>query len=323
MARLVVYTSFSFLLDTFDVSLRAKHPDDHFHLVTFRDHPKRVFERIKEETEAGEETADIVLGPHWMILNLQRAGLLRAYDSPVFGQYPAEFFDRKGGWCATALSPVGMAYNTNLVKGADEPQTLQDATDPKWSGKLAVHEITNNAEGQMGLTYLTTLRRVWGNKKWEALVDRLSQLKTMGYQCMPDMALNIGLGHSYLGFPATRACVSYQVEMQEMPIKLKMPEDVPYMATFAPTVGLVKGGENQEWGERAFNFAISEDWQARVEGLGGKTPARPGSASQPLPAEKIVYFPTLEDAANLDACLGILKAKLTGESSNAVELAAR
>jgi len=311
MSRLVVYTSFSFLLDTFDVSLRSKYPEDHFHLVTFRDHPKRVFEKIKEETEAGVETADIVLSPHWMILNLQRAGLLRAYDSPGFAQYPAEFFDSTGAWCATALSPVGMAYNTNLVTGTDAPRSLNEATDMKWSGKLAVHEITNNAEGQMGLTYLTTLRRVLGNKKWDGLVDRLSQLTTTGYQCMPDMALNIGLGHSYLGFPATRACVSYQVEMQEMPIKLKMPEDVPYMATFAPTVGLVKGSKNQEWGEKAFNFAISEDWQARVEGLGGKTPARPGSASQTLPADKeIVYFPTLEDAANLEDCLQVLKAKL-------------
>jgi ABC-type Fe3+ transport system substrate-binding protein len=148
--------------------------------------------------------------------------------------------------------------HTNLVKGADAPNTLNEATDPKWSGKLAVHEITNNSEGQMGLTYLTTLRRVMGDKKWDGLVDRLSQLTTTGYQCMPDMALNIGLGHSYLGFLATRACVSYQVEMQEMPIKLKMSEDVPYMATFAPTVGLVKGSKNQDWGEKAFNFAISE-----------------------------------------------------------------
>ena len=128
---------------------------------------------------------------------------------------------------------------------------------------------------------------------------------------MPDMALNIGLGHSYLGFPATRACVSYQVEMQEMPIKLQMPEDVPYMATFAPRVGLVKGSKNQEWGEKAFDFAISEDWQARVEGLGGKTPARPGSASQGSVGGKgVVYFPTLDDAANLDDCLQVLKAKL-------------
>ncbi len=311
MARLVVYTSFSFLLDSFDVSLRARYPEDHFHLVTFRDHPKRVFEKIQEETEAGMETADIVLGPHWMILNLQRAGLLRAYESPMFSQYPSEFYDPKGAWCATALSPVGMAYNTNLVTGADVPRTLYDATDPKWSGKLAVHEITDNAEGQMGLTYLTTLRRILGDKKWDGLVDRLSRLTTTGYQCMPDMALNIGLGHSHLGFPATRACVSYQVEMQEMPIKLKMPEDVPYMATFAPTVGLVKGSKNQEWGEKAFNFTISEDWQARVEGLGGKTPARPGSASQPLPSDReIVYFPTLQDAANLDDCLKVLRAKL-------------
>jgi len=310
MARLVVYTSFSFILDTFDVSLRSKYPDDLLHLVTFRDHPKRVFEKIQEETKAGSETADVVIGPHWMILNLQRAGLLRPYDSPEFASYPKEFSDRKGSWGAMALSPVGVMYNTDLVKGRDVPHSLSDATDPKWDGKLAVHEITENNEGQMGLTYMTTMRRIMGDKKWENFVDRLSRVKTTGYQCMPDMALNVGLQHSYLGFPATRACVSYYVEMQGRPVKLIMPEDVPYMATFAPTIGLVKAGSNLDWAEKAFDFAMSAEWQARVEGLGGKTPARPGIAVDSLPAEKISYFPTLEDAGNLDACLQVLKAKL-------------
>ncbi len=106
MGKVTVYTSFSFMLDTFDLSFRAMYPNDHLHLVTFRDHPKKVFERIKEEVESGESSADIVIGPHWMILNLQRSRLLKPYDSPEFAEYKQEFYDAKGAWCAIALSPV-------------------------------------------------------------------------------------------------------------------------------------------------------------------------------------------------------------------------
>ncbi len=310
MTKLVVYTSFSFILDTFDISLRAKFADEHFHLITFRDHPKMVFEHIKKETEAGERSADIVIGPHWMILNLQLSGLLRPYDSPEYEAYPKEFYDPKGSWCAMALSPVGIAYNTDLVSEKEAPNTLSEALDEKWRGKLAAHEITNNVEGQMGLTYLTALRRIIGEKRWNDIVARLADMKPTTYQCMPEMALNIGLGNSYLGLPATLACISYYLDIQGRPVAHKMPTDIPYMASFAPTIALVAGGENPEWADRAFNFALSEDWQSRVEGLGGKIPTRPGVAfSNPIP-DDAQYFPTLEDAANIPKDLEILREKL-------------
>jgi ABC-type Fe3+ transport system substrate-binding protein len=310
MTKLVVYTSFSFILDTFDISLRAKFADEHFHLITFRDHPKMVYEKIIKESESNERTADLVIAPHWMILKLQLAGLLRPFESPEFGVYPKEFYDPKGAWCAMALSPVGLAYNTDLVKKEDAPETLDEALDEKWRGKLAAHEITNNVEGQMGLTYLTALHRIIGERKWDNIVQRLADLKPKTYMCMPEMALNIGLGNSYLGLPATLACISYYLDIQGRPVAHRMPSDVPYMASFAPTIAIVKGGENPEWAERAFNFALSEEWQSRVEGLGGKIPTRPGVASaSPIP-DDARYFPTLEDARNIPKFLDLLKTKM-------------
>jgi len=310
MTKLVVYTSFSFILDTFDVSLRAKFADEHFHLITFRDHPKMVFERISQEIESGSRSADIVIGPHWMILNLQVKGLLKPYNSPEFEFYPKAFYDPKGAWSAMALSPVGMAYNTDLINEKDAPTTLDDALDERWRGKLAAHEITENIEGQMGLTYLTSLHRILGAKRWEKIVDRLVDMDPATYQCMPEMALNIGLGNSYLGLPATRACISYYLDIQGRPIAHKMPEDIPYMATFAPTIALVKGGENPDWAERAFNFALSEDWQSRVEGLGGKIPTRPEIMPPNTIPENVQYFPTMEDAQNIPHFLDILSKKM-------------
>lgn len=310
MTELKVYTSFSFILDTFDVSLRAEYADEHFHLITFRDHPKAVFEKIQNEIKSGKHSADIIIGPHWMILNLQLAGLLKPYNSPEYDVYPKDFFDPRGAWCAMALSPVGIAYNTDLINEAEAPTTLMEAVDEKWRGKLAVHEIVDNVEGQMGLTYLTSLHRIMGEKRWNDFVGRLSSMKPTTYQCMPEMALNIGLGKSQIGLPANRACISYYLDIQGRPIVQKMPSDIPYMTTFAPTIGLIKNGEHPEWAERAFDFALGEEWQSRVEGLGGKIPTRPGlMEDSPIP-DDAEFFPTLEDAKNIPKFRDILRQKL-------------
>ena len=311
MTKLVVCTSFSFILDTFDIALRAKYADEHFHLITFRDHPKMVFERIKNEVESKGHSADIVIGPHWMILNLQVAGLLRSHESPEFDIYPRNLCSPKDGWCAMALSPVGLAYNTELVSEKEAPNSLAEAVDEKWRGKLAAHEIIHNTEGQMGLTYLTSLKRIMGEKWWNTFIDRMVEMKPTTYACMPEMALNIGLGRSHVGLPATLACISYYLDIQNRPVAHRMPKDIPYMATFAPTIALLKHGENPEWADRAFDFALSEDWQFRVEGLGGKIPARPGMAtSNPIP-EDAEIFPTLEDAKNIPVSLEILRKKMS------------
>ncbi len=78
-----------------------------------------------------------------------------------------------------------------------------------------------------------------------------------------------------------------------------MPTDIPYLTTFAPSLGFLGRGEDPDWAERAFDFALSEDWQSRVESFGGKIPARNGLAADWSPREDVEYFPTLNDASRI------------------------
>ena len=96
-----------------------------------------------------------------------------------------------------------------------------------------------------------------------------------------------------IGFPATLACISYYIDIQNRPVALSMPNDIPYLATFSPTIGLVAGCENTETAETAFDFALSKDWQERVGAFGGKIPARPGVYSYIKLPEDFTLFPTL------------------------------
>ncbi len=307
MAKVRVYTSFSFMLDTFDVSLRAKYPDEHLHLITFRDHPKMVFERIVREVEETGHSADIVIAPHWMVMNLHLKGLLRGYHSPEFSAYPERYFDADAGWCGMALSPVGMVYNTRMMDEASAPSELEEVAAERWNGKLAIHEVTENKEGQMGLTYLSVLRKRMGERSWAEFVKGVYATRPTTYDCMPEMALNVGLGRSQLGFPATLSCVAYYLEVQNRPVKHRMPADVPYMVTFAPSIAILKHAETPEWAEKAFDFGISEDWQSRVESFGGKIPTRNGmQASNSVPDDSL-YFPTVDDAKEIQDTLSLVK----------------
>jgi ABC-type Fe3+ transport system substrate-binding protein len=307
MAKVKVYTSFSFMLDTFDVSLRARYPDDHLHLITFRDHPKMVFERIVNDVKDTGHSADIVIAPHWMVMNLYLRGLLRGYQSPEFSAYPERYYDASAGWCGMALSPVGMVYNTEKLDETTAPGTLAEATDEKWSGKLAIHEITENKEGQMGLTYLSVLRNKMGERSWTEFVKSIYAAHPTTYDCMPEMALNVGLGRSTLGFPATLSCVAYYLEIQNRPVKHRMPTDVPYMVTFAPTIAILKDAADPVWAERAFDFGLSEDWQSRVESFGGKIPTRTGVPASSSVPDDALYFPTVQDAQKIQETLAMVR----------------
>ncbi len=140
-----------------------------------------------------------------MVLDLQLHGLLRPYESLEFDAYPDGFYDPCGAWCGMARSPVRIAYNTLLVSPDGVPQILDDAVDMRWSGKLAVHSITQNREVRMGFAYLVSLARIAGRRKYEKIVDGLAEVKPASYECMPEMALAVGKGDKHIGFPATLA----------------------------------------------------------------------------------------------------------------------
>lgn len=295
MNRLTIYTSFSFLLDSFDLALRQRYKDDHFHIVTFRDHPQRLLEHITKEAKVGIPTADLIIAPHWMVLDLQARGLLRKYRSSEFDNYPKEFYDPDGAWAAMALSPVGFTYNTDLVRDGDAPKNLDQLVEEKWKEKVAIHSILHNVEGRMGLAYLVRLQKLIGERRWGDFIWRLSRTKPKAYDCMPEMALAVGKGEKQLGFPATLACISYYLDVQNRPLSFGQPEDIAPLVTFSPTIGLVANGENHEVAEKAFDYALSEEWQQRIESFGGKIPARLGVADAKKTPENAIYFPNLED----------------------------
>lgn len=99
---------------------------------------EEVVQRATSEAQAGKFAVDVLEtnGPEMEVV--YRRQLLEQYYSPHFKDIPPEAFARHGHYVADRFNFFVVAYNTNLVKGNDIPNTYEDLLDPKWSGKIAI-----------------------------------------------------------------------------------------------------------------------------------------------------------------------------------------
>ncbi len=109
----------------------------------------QIVQRFSSEVGANAPSADVLLmnqstffdraiGQGW-ITPLDKAGI------PGYPwTFPQKFLRPESGTAVVGLQIRGIAYNTNLVKGADVPKDWRDITDPKWSGKIGIADPSSS-----------------------------------------------------------------------------------------------------------------------------------------------------------------------------------
>lgn len=104
----------------------------------------QLAQRYFTEAEAGNVVGDIVWtaggGAPYTTDGIKKGFIepISATSLPVVksGQFPARFLD--GGSAIVQISPLGIAYNTDKVKGPDVPKDWPDLLDPKWKGRILI-----------------------------------------------------------------------------------------------------------------------------------------------------------------------------------------
>ena len=92
--------------------------------------------KIIAEGRAGRLQADVFDGSN-TVFALGDAGLVDSYQVESARVYPPELRDANGLWTAMNVYFMTVGYNTEQVKGADIPKSLDDLLNPKWAGKMA------------------------------------------------------------------------------------------------------------------------------------------------------------------------------------------
>jgi iron(III) transport system substrate-binding protein len=102
----------------------------------YRGNSESVLQRILQESKAGFAGADLIE---------TNSGELNVIgDEGLFYPYKSEFRDKvrpegqKDTWTADRFNAFTIAYNTDMVKSADVPTSLDQLADPKWKGKISM-----------------------------------------------------------------------------------------------------------------------------------------------------------------------------------------
>jgi iron(III) transport system substrate-binding protein len=89
--------------------------------------------------EASEPAADVFWSSEvFHTIRLAEEGLLASYRSDRTADWPETFADPEGRWYGFARRARVIAYNTNKVKPADAPRSLEDVLDATWKDRVVM-----------------------------------------------------------------------------------------------------------------------------------------------------------------------------------------
>jgi ABC-type Fe3+ transport system substrate-binding protein len=126
--------------------------------------------KIIDEGRAGSPQADVFDGIETEP-PVAAAGFVAPYVSAHAGLYPPALRDANGLWLATNLYFLTPGYNTNLVKPAEAPKTLDDLLDPRWKGKI----VWSNARSAGGPIFVGSVLRHLGEEKGMIWLKKFSK----------------------------------------------------------------------------------------------------------------------------------------------------
>ncbi len=126
--------------------------------VSYRREAATALRALEEqEIAAGQEGFDIVSAPlpNDLISWADQGRLVSVKDLPAYGDVPSEWKFAKDQVVTYYTVAMGLAYNTDLVKGNDIPTNYEDLLDPKWNGLIGLTSLPIAASQQVSWTLLS------------------------------------------------------------------------------------------------------------------------------------------------------------------------
>lgn len=161
----------------------------------------KVIDRVLTEWRAGKPNFDVVIGARGPLALGKPEGVFAKYTPPSAAKFPAKFKDQDGQFTAMRVTPVGVLYNTELVKGADVPKTFDDLLNGKWQGKIGMPDPSRHASTAQ---FLWNMEQLKGDK-WIDFVRALAAQRphlVESYSSVPNLIVRgeTALGITYVQY---------------------------------------------------------------------------------------------------------------------------
>ncbi len=135
----------------------------------WRSSSEKVLQRALIEARAGRHAVDAfeLNGPEMEAL--YREGLLEEFYSPHFGSLPPAAFAKHKHYVADRFNFFTIAYNTNLVKPSEVPDSYEDLLHPRWVGRIGIEASDDD--------WFASIVKHMGEAKGLAFFRKLAQMK--------------------------------------------------------------------------------------------------------------------------------------------------
>jgi len=135
----------------------------------WRSTSEKVLQRAVTEARAGRFSVDAfeLNGPEMEAL--YREGLLEEFHSPHFKHLPPAAFAKHRHYVADRFNFFTIAYNTNLVKPDEVPNSYEDLLHPRWVGRIGIEASDDD--------WFASIVKYMGEKKGLDFFRKLAQMK--------------------------------------------------------------------------------------------------------------------------------------------------
>jgi iron(III) transport system substrate-binding protein len=165
--QLLIYTSLN-LKDS--VPIKAAFEKKYgVKLELWRSSSEKVLQRALTEARAGRFAVDAfeLNGPEMEAL--RREGLLEEFASPQFANLPPAALPKHRQWVADRFNFFTIAYNTNLVKPGEVPNSYEDLLNPRWAGRIGIEAGDSD--------WFASMVKSMGEQKGLDFFRKLAQMK--------------------------------------------------------------------------------------------------------------------------------------------------
>lgn len=212
----------------------------------------QVLDRTLNEWRAGRPGFDVAEAARVVQVFMRKEGLFTKYFAPSAEKFPERFKEKDGLITAWRALPIGILYNTELVKASELPKTFDMLLDSKWKKKISMPDPTQHATTTQ---FLWNLEKIKGDK-WIDFVKALAKQEPHLVESLAPVANAVIRGEAYLGI----AYIKY-VQQYKGPISYVAMDK--YL-TEPSYLSLSGKANNPNAGKLYIDYACSEEGQRTV-----------------------------------------------------------
>jgi iron(III) transport system substrate-binding protein len=155
----------------------------------------KVVDRAMVEWRTGRAGFDVITSARGGLVLLKQENIFARYSAPTAQSFPARFRDKDGQLTPWRVTPIGVLYNTELVKPDEVPRTLDDLLDPKWRGRIALPDPTQHTSTAQ---FLWNLEKLKGDR-WIEFLRSLAKTSPHLLDSFAPIPSNLVRGEAALG----------------------------------------------------------------------------------------------------------------------------